>query len=358
MSGSVFGETVDRLLDTVDVSDPRFGNRKFTYTSDTARVGISAVTSGENTFTSRDDFPGMIREARTNERREAFADALVGTLLERQYTWGAMFNYPRTFVVGREARYKPGKSRFDQSSLPPVADVDQVVVVNVHGSTENVEILVVRLHQENRKGSRVEYEVGGLRFESAGTTSLRSTIEDEAKNIITTMWPSADLTFTRVGEMPVSSISYGGSDDPLAPFKAAAVHLERIMRDRTTPLEDLVQSRSTLADYQPHMDHLFKALYSGQVPYAAADLDPRTQQPHVMPGDASPERVAQMYLSLVLGQGVGGGSMPVAASTPNPYDRMVEKQGQAAAVTTDADIDSSSPGTLSPFSDEDEEDAL
>lgn len=370
----VFGKVINTLLDGVDlpnVDDGKidFSKRVYTYRASSMRMDNGVYTDDKNSHTSRSTAGGPVTDLIGSwvvaDYRAAYADAIMGTLYERQQTWGPLFNYPRTFFLNWRATFESGKpdivsNQTDKINIS-VSDIDQIIWMNLDAAKNNVSVGVIRFRRENRLTEKAVYTVGGF---SATTNKSNVSFVNQASLIL----ESLDLhKVTRISKS--APVTAKKSDNRLS-LNAIAVILERVTRDRTTSLEKM------LDDGDENMENLMlKAIYSGQVPYAEIDL--KMKQPHVMPARATGRGIADVYNGLMLSNDPASMAARLAAATAkrlrdglsalttvvtsNPYDAAygdstLDKSG--VDTNSDEDENNIASGELTPFSDSDEEDAL
>ncbi len=411
MSELVFDPVVHKLLDDVDVSVAGKLNG-VTFDVD---PNMAIMTDKGNAVEFTTPSGTGAKEIRT-----AFVDSLLGMLAQRQATWGALFNHPRTLIIGPGAAFvcenitetdrskgkwtdatqlgqKGGKRRY-------VLDYDQVIWVN-HcargyegpGLTRfsgwvmvpTLEIGVARLKQEQRTEADIPYEIGYARF-TAGKGDVEyppiATKKPEEwaalqKRLALTQLGSRDRYSLVAGEDPFPRLpdAVGSTGDSLEYALMAAVVLERLMRDRTTNLAQLLTwNRASDSDMALAMQ---RAVMSGQIPYAAADLDEAQRQPTVMPGQFTFDRVLEVMEHVTGGKFASPGAFfgspafsALSAGKPNPYARLGNSSSSSVAATltaceaveeevdpdenpyarmrAGADPGFNSPGSLSPLSPE------
>ncbi len=352
----VFGQTVAELLATVSTSEP--GDRV---------TGITFDVRPETTImTSKDAATSFQTPKGENDKEvsEAFVGALLGQLSERNDRWGALFNYPRTLLVGPKAAFKcnflsraAGTGKWDDKAQVTargnvkrhVRDYDQIVWINHCGDPlvtflprwqmpRTIEIGVMRLRQESRAEEQIAYETAWVRVvDTRSTVSTAYPPMDEKKpaeaEVISTLLDlDGGYVLVRQGNTAsheLKSSELGTDDSKIGYVSMAAVILERVMRDRTTKLSDLLSTGGVDAGASKMM---VQSVLSGQVPYAESDLNPDTRQPAVMPGLATPEKIvkAMMYVTgryapkpegMFAGRSADA-SVEQRARAENPYARM------------------------------------
>ncbi len=327
----VFEKTVDDLLGAVsdDIGDEYFNNRKFTFRPETARMRSElgeVDNDGLAEFTTN-EFGGEVEV-----QRQTLMEATLGVLLERQATWGPMFNHPRTIVIGPDASFQCDVNRFgvlknewkeqpelqvDNGNTVFPKDVDQIVWVNLcprdysgllnpSAAWSLVEIGVARFHHEEREGNTGPISVGGARFYSGMGEGKqfyeRMEKRAELKELTEILFGEGEERDMDEDILEAEYEYYGeGAGDVISHVQAAAVVLERLLRDRTSGLEDLLTYKKESKKVRHQTDRVYRAVISGQMPYARADLSEDTRQPAVMPGKFSIERIVDVLEHVVVG---------------------------------------------------------
>ena len=326
----MFDPTTDALLAFVsdDIDPDYFANRTFAFLPEAARM---RAVLGEVDEDGLAEFTTFEAGSGAELQRQTFVEATLGVLLERQATWGPLFNHPRTIVIGPAASFQCDVSRFgilqnkweeepklqvEEGNRVFPKDVDQIVWVNLcpkdfsglraRGAAWSlVEIGVLRFHHEERTGAQAPISVGGARFYSGEGSGegLYKPMEKRAemKKLTELLFGEGEGREGLELEVVVPDDEYygKGADDVLSHVQAAAVVLERLMRDRTTPLGELLRYKTESTKVQNQTGLVYKAVISGQMPYAEKDLGGATRQPDVMPGEFTISRIADVMGNVV-----------------------------------------------------------
>lgn len=400
----VFERTVDDLLKTVsedDVGDDYFSGRTFAFRTEAARM---QPTLGDVEEDGTAEFKTVNRGTVLSIKRQSLMEATLGVLLERQATWGPLFNHPRTLVIGPAASFQCLKSKLGQVlenewNVEPALendnntrvfgkDIDQIVWVNLcpddfggllnrNAAFSLVEIGVARFRHEKREGSKALITVGGARFYSGEGKREQQSYkpmekrfemnqlmdilleEDEGEEEEEDM--GEEDTETEDTETETESEAepedaeheyYGtGKKGDVSHIKAAAVVLERVMRDRTTDLTSLLTymskddkaDKATRKKIARHTDSVYKAVISGQMPYANDDLSEDTRQPGVMPGEFTIDRIADVLEHVVIGTKLPSKKKKKKKSSRRQTDASFSNPYETFAVVESKDADALSP---------------
>jgi hypothetical protein len=174
-------------------------------------------------------------------------------LLERQDTFGALYNYPRTFAF----LYDPEGPSAPEGLLDAHA-FDRLVMV--YDLKPGVLVKSVSFLRDARRADArvVPVDVVEMRF------------VDDARRVPGVMAPFDDLVVHAAREADVRAVTV--ADD--APERAALAFAEVLFRDRTTrfPADGGASARSA-APFVADKDMVNRALLTGHFPPAQADVD-------------------------------------------------------------------------------------
>jgi hypothetical protein len=377
-----FDKDVTTLLRQVkDVDKGGFGGREFDVRPESARL---AAKPGSWPFGTTPDPKKLVTEAGKNDEthRRAFLGAVIGALLERHYVWGALLNHPRTVIVGPDATFDCTNTGItggrkltwgdkmkaaDAKKLHP-RDVDQIVWLNhcAAGSGKSkpvVEIGLMRMNHEMRSELAFKLELGAVRLVSHGGDVSHFEKELGSGYKTTEALAIVDYLFDRkvheIDVVPaigafVTADSPETAGDQLDYLKRCAAVLERVMRDRTSRIHDVLSFKTFGATQHVDTDLMYKAVIARQIPYAASALaDP---QPAVMPGETDLDEIVD-----VLKDVIGFGVQVKGAFANTPYDSIFDSEEPANPydafddMSQDDDANFMGNGALSPFSGSEDE---
>lgn len=271
-------------------------------------------------------------------------DAALGTLLDRQNMYGSFMRYPRTFVVGPRASFgcsgtlnagwsKSVSADVTDSGELKERDYDQLVWVN-HcpdirvGEPPTIQINVAYFDQRRRDDSEISVVLDRVLFRASGVPQVgfrdpASSVDKQFDTLVANLQLGAASEDARGSKYTYAITSFSDrgvftiedDKDPLAYVKTASAVLEKIMRIVRTPA---IKPKILFTVPPPnHVQVMHRAVLSGVVPYAHADLDAEQRVPAPMPGEATFDRLFGIMENL-LDYPVEG-SEHEEVGTSNPY---------------------------------------
>ena len=216
-------------------------------------------------------------------------------LTRRTEIWGALLNYPRTYLTtsGLDTTYSTSASR-------SAADYDQLISVDLE-THARIKIGVVRLEHEKFHGEDVARTLTTFQLckDAASVPETDADGQTDADALEKTWGIPVDESGVRCTVVEDSGPS--GTIAGRFVYRAAAI-LEALMRDRVRSVETLTGSRgmSFFTGVRVLDKDMRLAVRAGVVPYAAKDVDDDTGQPPVMPGALTMTETARLFNKLTV----------------------------------------------------------